>query len=62
MKGFICFTDICIYKQFSCHEFIEKSMYATNIDKMNNLILFDKTIKTRCHMIRLILSPFLVTN
>ena len=36
MKGFICFTDIFIYKQFSCHEFIEKSIFVTNIDKMNN--------------------------
>jgi hypothetical protein len=26
------------------------------------LILFDQTIKTRCHTIRLILSPLLVTN
>ena len=24
MKGFICFTDIYIYKLFSCHEFINK--------------------------------------
>ena len=32
MKGFICFTDIFIYKQLGCHEFIQKS----NIDKMNN--------------------------
>ena len=36
MKGFICFTDIFIYKQFSCHEFIKKSIIVTNIDKMNN--------------------------
>ena len=24
MKGFICFNDIFIYKQFSCHEFDKK--------------------------------------
>ena len=37
MKGFICFTDIFIHKQFSCHEFIKKLIIVTNIDKMNNL-------------------------
>ena len=36
MKGFICFTDIFIYKQFSCHEFIKKLIIVTNIDKINN--------------------------
>ena len=36
MKGFICFTDIFIYKQFSCHEFIKKSIFVANIDKINN--------------------------
>ena len=36
MKGFICFTDIFIYKQFSCHEFIKKSFFVANIDKINN--------------------------
>ena len=37
MKGFICFTDIFIYKQLSCHEFIKKkSIFVTNIDKINN--------------------------
>jgi hypothetical protein len=33
MKGFIFFTDIFIYKQFSCHQFIKKSVFVTNIDK-----------------------------
>jgi hypothetical protein len=33
IKGFICFTDIFIYKQFSCHELIKKSIFITNIDK-----------------------------
>jgi hypothetical protein len=37
MKGFICFTDIFIYKQISCHEFIKKSIIVTNINEMNNL-------------------------
>ena len=37
MKGFICFTDIFIYKQFICQEFIKKSIFVTNIDKINNL-------------------------
>jgi hypothetical protein len=37
MKGFICFTDIVIYKQFSCHEFIKKTIIVTNINEMNNL-------------------------
>ena len=37
MKGFICFTDIFIYKQFSCHEFIKKSIIVTNINEMKNL-------------------------
>jgi hypothetical protein len=36
MKGFICFTDIFIYKQFSCHEFIKKYIFEINIDKINN--------------------------
>jgi hypothetical protein len=36
MKGFVCFTDIFIYKQLSCHEFIKKSIFETNIDKINN--------------------------
>jgi hypothetical protein len=36
MKGFFCFTDIVIYKQFSCHEFINKSIIVTNIDNMKN--------------------------
>ena len=36
MKDFICFTDIFIYKQFSCHEFIKKSIFIANIDKINN--------------------------
>ena len=36
MKGFICFTDIFIYKQFSCDEFIKKSIFVTNIDEINN--------------------------
>ena len=36
MKGFICFTDIYIYKLFSCHEFIKISIFVTNIDKINN--------------------------
>ena len=36
MKGFICFTDIFIYKQFSCHEFIKQSILVTNIDEINN--------------------------
>jgi hypothetical protein len=30
MKGFICFTDIFIYKQFSCHEFI-KNLFSKQI-------------------------------
>ena len=37
MKGFICFTDIVIHKQFSCHEFIKKTIIVTNINEMNNL-------------------------
>ena len=37
MKGFICFTDIFIHKQFICHEFIKKKIVITNIDKMNKL-------------------------
>ena len=36
MKDFICFTDIFIYKKFSCHEFIAKSIFVTNIEKNNN--------------------------
>jgi hypothetical protein len=36
IKGLICFTDIFIYKQFSCHEFIKKSIFVANIDKINN--------------------------
>ena len=36
MKGVICFTDIFIYNQFSCDELIKKSIFVTNIDKMNN--------------------------
>ena len=36
MKGFFCFTDIVIYKQFSCHEFKNKSIIVTNIDNMKN--------------------------
>ena len=36
MKGLISFTDIFIYKQFSCHEFLKKSIIVTDIDKMNN--------------------------
>jgi hypothetical protein len=36
MKGYISFTDIFIYKQFSCHEFIKKSIFVANIDKINN--------------------------
>ena len=36
MKGFFCFTDIFIYKQFSCHEFLKKSLYVINIDQINN--------------------------
>ena len=36
MKGFICFTDNFIYKQFSSHEFIKKSIFVTNIDEINN--------------------------
>jgi hypothetical protein len=36
MKGFICLTDIFIYKQFSCRKFIKKSIFVTNIDKINN--------------------------
>jgi len=36
MKSFICFTNIFIYLQFSCHEFIKKSIFITNIDKMNH--------------------------
>ena len=59
MKGFICFTDIFIYKQFSCQEFI-KINFCNKYWQFP--ILFDQTIKTRCHMTRLILSPFLVTN
>ena len=32
MKGFICFTDIFIYKQFSCHEFIKvEAQYAESV-------------------------------
>ena len=27
MKGFICFTDIFIYKQFSCDELIKKNLF-----------------------------------
>jgi hypothetical protein len=30
MKGFICFTDFFIYKQFSCHEFI-KNLFSKQI-------------------------------
>jgi hypothetical protein len=37
IKGFISFTDIFIYKQFGCHEFIKKLIFVTNIDKINNL-------------------------
>jgi hypothetical protein len=63
MKGFFCFTDIVIYKQFSCHEFKNKSIIVTNIDNMKKFqILFDQTIQTRCHTTRLILFPFLATN
>ena len=36
MKGVISFTDIFIYKQFSCHEFINKSIFVTNIYEINN--------------------------
>ena len=36
MKSFICFTDIFIYKQFTCHEFIKKSIFGRNIDNINN--------------------------
>jgi hypothetical protein len=36
MKGFVCFTDINIHKQFSCHDFTKKSIFVTNIDKINN--------------------------
>jgi hypothetical protein len=36
LKGFICFTDIFINKQFSCRQFINKSIFVTNIDKINN--------------------------
>ena len=36
MKGFICFTDIYIYKKFSWLEFIKKSIFVANIDKINN--------------------------
>ena len=37
IKGFICFTDIFTYKQFSCQEFIKKkSICVTTIDKINN--------------------------
>jgi hypothetical protein len=35
MKGFICFTDIFIYKQFSCQELIRKSIFEANIDIMS---------------------------
>ena len=37
IKGFICFIDIFIHKQFSSHGFIKKSIFVTNIDKINNL-------------------------
>ena len=36
MKGFICFTDIFIYRQCSCHEFMKKIIFVANIDKINN--------------------------
>jgi hypothetical protein len=36
MKDFICFTDIFIYKQFSCHDFIKKSSSVANIAKINH--------------------------
>jgi hypothetical protein len=39
MNRFICFTDIFIYKQLSCHAFIKKSIFVLNIDKINNLKL-----------------------
>jgi hypothetical protein len=36
MKGFICFIDIFIYKQFNCHKFLKKTIFVINIDQMNN--------------------------
>ena len=33
MKGFICFTDIFFYKQFSCHDYIKKSFFVRNLMK-----------------------------
>ena len=39
MKGFICFTDNSIDKQYSCHELIKKSIYVANIDKINHFYL-----------------------
>ena len=39
MNGFICVTDIFIYKQFSCHEFIKRSIFEINIDKINNCLI-----------------------
>jgi hypothetical protein len=39
MKDFICFTDIVIYKQFSCHEFIKNINFCNKYRKINNFEL-----------------------
>jgi hypothetical protein len=46
MKGYICFTNIFIYKQVSCHEFIKKNLFLQQI-------LIKLTINTDVFIFRL---------